>query len=88
MQIFCFLYKANGYILYFCTVFFIVLDLRLSRLGYGGSPFFMPLSENLQLFSSILLSLRHENHQKSTIFRKNFLKNLVESKNSCTFAPA
>ena len=27
---------------YFCTVFFIVLDLRLTRLGYSGIPFFMP----------------------------------------------
>ena len=25
---------------------------------------------------------------KTNIFRKNFPKNLVESKNSCTFAPA
>ena len=40
MQIFCFLYKTNGYILYFCTVFFIVLDLRLSRLGLRREPFF------------------------------------------------
>ena len=29
---------------YFCIVFFIVLDLRLTRLGYGGIPFFMPKS--------------------------------------------
>ena len=28
---------------YFCTVFFIVLDLRLIRLGYRGIPFFMPV---------------------------------------------
>ena len=28
--------------IYFCIVFFIVLDLRLTRLGYGGIPFFMP----------------------------------------------
>ena len=26
---------------YLCIVFFIVLDLRLTRLGYGGIPFFM-----------------------------------------------
>ena len=31
---------------YFCTVFFIVLDLRLTRLGYRGIPFFMPLSKD------------------------------------------
>ncbi|CDA93874.1 unknown [Prevotella sp. CAG:1320] len=29
---------------YLCNVFFIVLDLRLTRLDYGGSPFFMSLS--------------------------------------------
>ena len=27
--------------LYLCNVFFIVLDLRLTRLGYRGIPFFM-----------------------------------------------
>ena len=27
---------------YICNVFFIVLDLRLTRLGYGGIPFFLP----------------------------------------------
>ena len=26
--------------LYLCNVFFIVLDLRLTRLGYSGIPFF------------------------------------------------
>ena len=26
---------------YLCTVFFIVLDLRLTRLEYGGTPFFV-----------------------------------------------
>ena len=29
---------------YFCIVFFIVLDLRLTRLGYRGIPFFVPYS--------------------------------------------
>ena len=29
---------------YLCRVFFIVLDLRLTRLGYGGTPFFLPFS--------------------------------------------
>ena len=28
---------------YLCIVFFIVLDLRLTRLGYSGIPFFMLL---------------------------------------------
>ena len=28
---------------YLCIVFFIVLDLRLTRLGYSGIPFFLPL---------------------------------------------
>ena len=27
---------------YLCNVFFIVLDLRLTRLGYSGIPFFLP----------------------------------------------
>ena len=27
---------------YLCNVFFIVLDLRLTRLGYSGIPFFVP----------------------------------------------
>ena len=27
---------------YLCNVFFIVLDLRLTRLGLSGAPFFMP----------------------------------------------
>ena len=31
--------------LYLCNVFFIVLDLRLTRLGYSGIPFFCPFAE-------------------------------------------
>ena len=32
---------------YLCNVFFIVLDLRLTkRLDYGGSPFFCPYPKN------------------------------------------
>ena len=27
--------------MYLCNVFFIVLDLRLTRLGYSGIPFFL-----------------------------------------------
>ena len=27
---------------YLCNVFFIVLDLRLTRLEYGGTPFLCP----------------------------------------------
>ena len=30
---------------YLCIVFFIVLDLRLTRLGYSGIPFFLPFSQ-------------------------------------------
>ena len=30
---------------YLCNVFFIVLDLRLTRLGLGGAPFFLPFIE-------------------------------------------
>ena len=40
---------------YLCNVFFIVLDLRLTRLGYSGIPFFMPISQwntNCCCFSS------------------------------------
>ena len=29
---------------YLCNVFFIVLDLRLTRLVYGGTPFFFALT--------------------------------------------
>ena len=43
--------------LYFCTVFFIVLDLRLTRLGYSGIPFFMPKSLGVTVFVVLLLSL-------------------------------
>ena len=28
---------------YLCIVFFIVLDLRLTRLEYSGTPFFVPV---------------------------------------------
>ena len=37
MQIFGWLLKNQ----YLCTVFFIVLDLRLTRLEYSGTPFFV-----------------------------------------------
>ena len=30
---------------YLCIVFFIVLDLRLTRLGYSGIPFFCPYAK-------------------------------------------
>ena len=30
---------------YLCTVFFIVLDLRLTRLGYSGIPFFLFITQ-------------------------------------------
>ena len=43
---------------YLCNVFFIVLDLRLTRLGYSGIPFFLPLSLNplppLWFFASVV----------------------------------
>ena len=41
---------GNGQKPYFCIVFFIVLDLRLTRLGYSGIPFFMPISLLLIFF--------------------------------------
>ena len=31
---------------YLCIVFFIVLDLRLTRLGYSGIPFFLSLRQD------------------------------------------
>ena len=31
---------------YFCTVFFIVLDVRLTRLGYSGIPFFISIPKD------------------------------------------
>ena len=44
-------YRANSCNImdspYLCIVFFIVLDLRLTRLGYSGIPFFLPLPEGL-----------------------------------------
>ena len=40
------LFGQNRLNQYFCIVFFIVLDLRLTRLGYRGIPFFIPLSLN------------------------------------------
>ncbi len=40
---------------YLCNVFFIVLDLRLTRLVYGGTPFFFALflgvSDNFTTFA-------------------------------------
>ena len=41
-------YRANSCNImdspYLCIVFFIVLDLRLTRLGYSGIPFFFALT--------------------------------------------
>ena len=34
---------------YLCIVFFIVLDLRLTRLGYSGIPFFLSLCQDAPL---------------------------------------
>mgnify|MGYP006956679567 FL=1 len=34
---------------YLCIVFFIVLDLRLTRLGYSGIPFFLSLRQDAPL---------------------------------------
>ena len=36
--------------LYLCIVFFIVLDLRLTRLGYSGIPFFFIPTSTLYTF--------------------------------------
>jgi len=44
MQIFHFSYKSNKKKAYLCGVFFIVLDLRLSRLGLQRQPFFVSSS--------------------------------------------
>ena len=38
-------FGSMGFNAYLCIVFFIVLDLRLTRLEYSGTPFFMPLSK-------------------------------------------
>ena len=47
---------------YLCNVFFIVLDLRLTRLGYSGIPFFLSYSQKndagFMLFSPFLGSTR------------------------------
>ena len=49
--------RANSYNImdspYLCIVFFIVLDLRLTRLGYSGIPFFLPLPEGISRISRI-----------------------------------
>ena len=39
---------------YLCNVFFIVLDLRLTRLDYGGSPFFYVLKLTLLGFKPMV----------------------------------
>ena len=42
---------------YFCNVFFIVLDLRLTRLVYGGTPFFLPITLILVPITLIFLPI-------------------------------
>ena len=39
---------------YLCNVFFIVLDLRLTRLGYSGIPFFFPFRRKTMRHSFFL----------------------------------
>ena len=38
---------------YLCIVFFIVLDLRLTRLGYSGIPFFVPFCEVVEIRNGV-----------------------------------
>ena len=40
--------------LYLCIVFFIVLDLRLTRLGYSGIPFFLSLRQLVHSFCRVI----------------------------------
>ena len=51
MQIY--IIKNNDYI---CNVFFIVLDLRLTRLEYGGTPFLYPLDSKIYFVKSRLIT--------------------------------
>ncbi len=44
------LFGRNGYYSYLCSVFFIVLDLRLTISEYSGTPFFLPFSKLLGVF--------------------------------------
>ena len=54
---------------YICNVFFIVLDLRLTRLGYSGIPFFCPFvnpktstTKNANIHKTNNLSLAQQPH--------------------------
>ena len=41
---FTLIFGSMGFNAYLCIVFFIVLDLRLTRLEYSGTPFFVSVS--------------------------------------------
>ena len=53
---FYFFLDNNKKTLYLCNVFFIVLDLRLTKLEYSGTPFF------ISVFS-------HQRRKETTFFR-------------------
>ena len=88
MQIFHFSYKRYEKILYLCDVFFIVLDLRLSRLGLQRYPFFNVITSHFPSNSLIfaLIFLEYPSFLKK--IAKKFPKYLVEPKISRTFATA
>ena len=44
MYFFTLIFGSMGFNAYLCIVFFIVLDLRLTRLEYSGTPFFVSVS--------------------------------------------
>ena len=58
---------------YLCNVFFIVLDLRLTRLGYSGIPFFLfiPQARFLKFLRKSLDFLQKHSRNTSEIYGKN-----------------
>ena len=63
------------------------LSLRKSLLKFLSEGFFH-LYIRIDNLSILLDDLTEVNYKKLMFSEKNFPKNLVESKNSCTFAPA
>ena len=61
------IFGENRQNLYFCIVFFIVLDLRLTRLGYRGIPFFMSLSLEKEISESS--QQNHTKHRNQVLYQ-------------------
>ena len=72
----CFLIELFGcviYILYLCIVFFMVLDLRLTKIGTQRSPFFYALT-----FSSLLCNFKSVSPILCKVKRLQWLRQLHE----------